>query len=179
MLGALLFDDSQLKADALDDAARFKENLSDWKDIFSDVDEPGRLEAERSLIEELRSIERLGYVARYGSYDPEFEFARKWTKMPTAVITFFERRDWVKVSMKTMAVPRRFGAFPIPEKVNFHVLVELVDRHNPKAPVWGSKGGRWQTKANSVPFIGRRFIENAVLAGHAGTSRVDAAYIPQ
>ena len=30
-LGALVFDDSQLKTDALDDAACFKQNLTDWK----------------------------------------------------------------------------------------------------------------------------------------------------
>jgi hypothetical protein len=29
------------------------------------------------------------------------------------------------------------GAFPVPEKLNFHVLVQLVDRHNPKAQAGG------------------------------------------
>jgi transcriptional regulator with XRE-family HTH domain len=107
---ALIFDDGPLKTDALDAAAHFKQNLSDWKDIFSGVDEPDKLQAARSLTEELRSIERLGYVARYGSCVSEFEVSRKWFKMLTAFITFFERRDWHKVSLKTMAVPRRFGA---------------------------------------------------------------------
>jgi hypothetical protein len=31
---ALIFDDRPLKAEALDAAAHFKQNLSDWKDIF-------------------------------------------------------------------------------------------------------------------------------------------------
>ena len=47
--GALLFDGRQGKASGLYAAARFKQNLSDWKDIFSEVDESGRLKAERSL----------------------------------------------------------------------------------------------------------------------------------
>jgi transcriptional regulator with XRE-family HTH domain len=107
--GALLFDDSQLKTDALDAAASFKQNLTDWKDIFGDIDEPGRLNAQRALLEEVRTIEGLGYVARFGTYDAEFATGAQWTKMPIAVITFFQRTDWEKVAMKEMVVPRRFG----------------------------------------------------------------------
>ncbi len=108
--GALLFDDSQLKTDALDAAACFNQNLSDWKDIFGDIDETGRLNAQRSLIEELRLIERLGYVARFGTYDAEFAAGIEWIKMPVAVVTFFQRTDWEKVAMRELVVPRRFGS---------------------------------------------------------------------
>src|SRR5580704_1595262 len=107
--GALLFDDSQLKTDALDAAASFKQNLSDWKDIFGDIDEPGRLNAQRALLEEVRTIEGLGYVARFGTYDAEFATGAKCIKMPIAVITFFQRTDWEKIAMKEMIVPRRFA----------------------------------------------------------------------
>lgn len=106
--GGLLFDDTQLKTDALDDAAYFKQNLSDWKDIFDDIDEPDRLGAQRSLLAELREVEQHGYVARYGCYDAEFLASGKWIKMPLAVVTFFPRTDWKKVAMKTLAMPRRF-----------------------------------------------------------------------
>ncbi len=107
--GALAFDESQLKTDALDAAASFKQDLSDWKDIFGDIDEPGRLNAQRALLEEVRTIEGLGYVARFGTYEAEFATGAKWTKMPIAVITFFQRTDWEKVAMKEMVVPRRFA----------------------------------------------------------------------
>ena len=51
--GALLLDESQLKADALDAAARFKQNLTDWKDIFGDIDEPGRPDTPASRSQEV------------------------------------------------------------------------------------------------------------------------------
>src|SRR6266478_4244299 len=35
------------------------------------------------------------------------------------------------------AYPEACSAFPVPEKLNFHVLVQLVDRHNPKAQAGG------------------------------------------
>lgn len=106
--GASLLDETQLKSEALDDAARFKQNLTDWKDIYGDIPEPARLEAERLLLIELRAVEHRGYVARYGCYEPEFAAGPNWTKMPVVVITFFARTDWEKAKMKTMAVPRWF-----------------------------------------------------------------------
>jgi transcriptional regulator with XRE-family HTH domain len=107
--GALFFDDSQLKADALDAAACFKQDLSDWIDVFEDIDEPGKLMAQRTLIDELREVERYGYEARFGSYDAEFSAGAKWVKMPTAVVTFVARNDWKRLAMKKMAVARRFN----------------------------------------------------------------------
>jgi transcriptional regulator with XRE-family HTH domain len=44
--GGTLFDETQLKPDALDDAAFFKQSLTDWKDLFDDVEEPDRLNAQ-------------------------------------------------------------------------------------------------------------------------------------
>ncbi len=108
--GALLFDESQLKTDALEAAACLKQNLMDWRDIYGDIDEPGKLDAQRSLIAELRLIEGLGYVARFGTYDAEFAAGGKWIKMQVAVVTFFQRNDWERVAMKEMLVPRRFGS---------------------------------------------------------------------
>src|SRR5467141_2536896 len=35
------------------------------------------------------------------------------------------------------AYPEASSAFPVPQKLNFHVLGELVDRHNPKAQAGG------------------------------------------
>jgi hypothetical protein len=107
--GGLLFDDSQLKGDALDAAACFKQNLSDWMDIFEDIDEPGRLAAQRTLMDDLREVERYGYEARLGSYDAEFSAGPKWVKMPTAVVTFVVRNDWKRLAMKRMLVPRRIN----------------------------------------------------------------------
>jgi transcriptional regulator with XRE-family HTH domain len=108
--GAMLVDYSKIEGKALDMAAAFKQNLTDWCDIASEIGETARLDACRSLLKEIREIERCGYLARFGTYKANFSIGNGRTAaMPMGVIVFFARSDWENLSHKKMAVPRQIN----------------------------------------------------------------------
>jgi transcriptional regulator with XRE-family HTH domain len=63
---ALIFDDSQIKVEHLETSAELKQLLLDWRDIASDLDEPGKLKAARGVLEAIERLESLGYVVKVG-----------------------------------------------------------------------------------------------------------------
>jgi hypothetical protein len=104
----MLVNYTEIKGEAVDMAAAFKQNLTDWCDIASKIGETGRLDACRSLLEEIREIERSGYVARFGTYKANFSIGNgRTTVMPVGVVMFFARNDWKNLSYKKMAVRRQ------------------------------------------------------------------------
>lgn len=110
--GAMLVNYSEVEGEAVDMAAAFKQNLTDWSDIASEIGETGRLDACRSLLEEIHEIERRGYLARFGTYKANFSIGNgRTTVMPVGVVMFFARTDWKNLSYKQMAVRRRIDEF--------------------------------------------------------------------
>jgi transcriptional regulator with XRE-family HTH domain len=106
--GAMLVNYSEIEGEAVDMAAAFKQNLTDWCDIADEIGETGRLDACRSLLGEIREIERCGYVARFGTYKANFSIrSERTTVMPVGVVIFFARSDWKNLSYKKMAVRRQ------------------------------------------------------------------------
>ncbi len=103
--GAMLVNYGEIEGDAVDLAAAFKENLTDWCGIASEIGETGKLEDCRSLLKEIREIERCGYVARFGTYKANFSIGNgRTTVMPVGVVMFFARTDWKNLAYKKMAV---------------------------------------------------------------------------
>ena len=106
--GAMLVNDSEIEGEAVDLAAAFKQNLTDWCDIASEIGETGKLNACRSLLQEIREIERHGYVARFGTYKAEFPIGKgRTTAMAVGVVMFLVRTDWKSLSYEKTAVRRQ------------------------------------------------------------------------
>jgi hypothetical protein len=108
--GAMIVNYSEIEGEGVDLAAAFKQNLTDWCDIASEIGETGKLDACRSLLEEIREIERKGYVARFGTYKAKFPTGKgRTTIMPVGVVMFLARTDWKNFAYKKMAVPRQIN----------------------------------------------------------------------
>ncbi len=108
--GAMIVNYSEVKGEAVDLAAAFKQNLTDWCDIASEIGETGKLDACRSLLAEIREIERNGYVARFGTYKAKFPIGNgRTTIMPVGVVMFLARTDWKSLAHKKMTVPRQIN----------------------------------------------------------------------
>lgn len=107
---AMMVNYSEIEGEAVDLAAALKQNLTDWCDIASQIGETGKLEACRSLLTEIREIERRGYVARFGTYKANFPIGNgRTTIMPVGVLMFLARTDWKNLAHKKMAVPRQIN----------------------------------------------------------------------
>jgi hypothetical protein len=66
---ALLFDDSKIMAKHIEPVAEAKQLIVDWGDIAPEIDEPGKLQAAKEVLETLQRIEALGYVAKIGAVE--------------------------------------------------------------------------------------------------------------
>jgi len=83
---ALMFDDSEIKAEHLEVSVELKQQLLDWRDIASDLDEPGKLNAAKETLDAIRRLETLGYVVKVGITESYPAFGGStWTMALTKV----------------------------------------------------------------------------------------------
>jgi transcriptional regulator with XRE-family HTH domain len=81
-------DDHKVAVEDLELVASFKENFRDWSDIASELAETARLEAAKSLLEEARIIDRVGYVVSVGMTD---RYSISGAKVNMSILVFFPR----------------------------------------------------------------------------------------
>ena len=83
-----------------DDAAYFKDLLSDWNDLYSEMYSAGeKLTACRSLLGAAQKLEAKGYVIRYGVHTTEDDY-----QMVT--VLFARMADDALCAVKQLFVPR-------------------------------------------------------------------------
>jgi hypothetical protein len=86
---ALIFDDSQIKVEHLEPSAELKQQLLDWRNIASDLDEPGKLDVAKDVLESIQRLESLGYVVKTGVADSYPAYGNStWTM---ALVNVFPR----------------------------------------------------------------------------------------
>jgi len=86
---ALIFDDSQIKVEHLEPSTELKQLLLDWRDIASDLNEPGKLDAAKGVLDSIRLLESLGYVVNVGVADSYPAYGNSiWTM---ALVNVFPR----------------------------------------------------------------------------------------
>lgn len=103
----MLIDDHFVKDDAATEAADFKDLLSDWNDVYSEMYSAGeKLTACRSLLSAAQKLEAKGYVIRYGVHTTEDDY-----QMVTML--FARRADDAICEVKQLFVPNRFTEIAI------------------------------------------------------------------
>lgn len=106
---ALVCDDSVVADTHLDEVAAFKDNLRDWNDIADEIPQTERLQAARGLLDELRQIEQLGYVAKAGvTTKYRLKGGSVWK---LGVLTFFRRPQRPHETPDEVWLPKRMKAF--------------------------------------------------------------------
>ena len=98
----MLIDDHFVTDDAATEAADFKDLLSDWNDVYSELYSAGeKLTACRSLLGAAQKLEAKGYVIRYGVHTTEDDY-----QMVTML--FARKADDALCQIKQLFVPNRF-----------------------------------------------------------------------
>jgi len=90
-----------MSEDMADQVATFMDSLIDWSDCYDDISNTERLEACRSILEEIRMIEANGYRTLYGVYSSDDHFT-------VVVVVFFPEGKERDHYPSQFVVPRRF-----------------------------------------------------------------------
>ena len=103
----MLIDDHFVTDEAATDAAEFKDLLSDWNDLYSQMYSAGeKLAACRSLLSAAQKLETKGYVIRYGVHTTADDYVM-------VTMLFARKADEAICEVKQLFVPNYFTEMAI------------------------------------------------------------------